>query len=239
MSVVAEIESRAVAGATGFGVAGHAIARVRSYLSTQHLFAAELFARLAADFEGDHAGGPQRIYLQHRAYAMGSVLESVAFLEAYVNEIYQDAAEGRASATDGLPDCAVAQLAAYWTDHARADLLVKYRMARLLVGAPAADAGRRPHDDVVYVIRLRNWLVHNKPRDRGDDSPDQLIDHVRGRFPENPFLGNAQVSWFPEHALSAGCAQWALASVRAFVDEFVTAIGCTRTHHRLEHDEQP
>ena len=30
----------------------------------------------------------------------------------------------------------------------------------------------------------------------------------------------------PDRALGAGCARWAVQTVRAFVDEFVAAMGC-------------
>jgi hypothetical protein len=192
------------------------------------------------DFERDHADGPQKIYLQHRAYVIGAVLEAVAFLESFVNEIIKDAADGHSGATAGLTDQAVVRLAASWQTIEGASVMDKYRMVRVLTDTPAADTGRRPHDDVVHLVRLRNWLVHNKPRDVGEDSPDKVIDHVRGRFPANPFLDSpGRVAWFPNHALSAGCASWATTSARTFAEEFVTAIGSTRRHHRQEFDETP
>ncbi len=226
--------------AAGIGFTGSVIGRARHYLSAQHLFAAEHFSRLAADYERAHVGDPQRIYLQHRAYVMGAVLEAVAFLESFVNETLKDAADGHTGATGGLADEVVARLAASWQTIEGASVVDKYRMVRVLADAPAADAGRRPHDDVVHLVRLRNWLVHNKPRDVGEDSPDKVIDHVRDRFPANPFLDSPQrVAWFPNHALSAGCAAWGVTSAHTFADEFVTAIGSTREHHRQSFNEQP
>ena len=152
---------------------------------------------------------------------------------------FEDASDGESGAVGGLSPDAVHRLAMYWGDHDMAKTLAKYRMARLLVGCELADTGSSPYDDVVHVIRLRNWLIHYKPRTVGEESPDTLIDHMRGRFVDNPLLGGAGATWFPDHALSAGCAAWAVQSVRAFVDEFAQVIGCTRPHHRLEHDEEP
>ncbi|MEA2202729.1 MAG: hypothetical protein QOI89_3409, partial [Solirubrobacteraceae bacterium] len=78
---------RATAGVvTATGLVGSVRAAVRSYYSTQHLWASQHFARLAADFERDHAGH-SRIFLQHRSYVIGAVMESVAFLEAFINEV--------------------------------------------------------------------------------------------------------------------------------------------------------
>ena len=232
-------EVGAMAGtATATGLISSARGSVRSYYSTQHLWAAQHFSRLAGDFERDHAG-QSRIFLQHRSYVMGAVMESVAFLEAFVNEVFKDASDGEPGAVGGLSPEVVRRLAMYWGDHNRAEALTKYRMARVLVGCEPADAGRSPHDDVVHVIKLRNWLIHYEPRTLGEESPDQRIDHIRGRFVDNPLLGRPGATWFPNHALSAGCAAWAVQSVRAFVDEFTQAIGSTRPHHRLAHDEQP
>ena len=108
------------------------------------------------------------------------------------------------------------------------------------IGCAAADRGARPYDDVVQVIKLRNWLVHYKPKTLSILSPEKILDHVRDRFAENPLLDAAGPNnWFPHHALSAGCAQWAVDSVQAFIEDFVKVTGSTRTHHTLEHDEEP
>lgn len=211
---------------------------VRSYFSGQHLWAAEHFARLAEEFEQERAGERQ-ILLQHRAYVMAVVMESVAFLEAFVNELLQDCADGASSATGGLSSDVIHELATYWADHDRDGTLVKYRMARLLATGQDVDTGRRPHDDVKYLIKFRNWLVHYQPRDIGQESPAKVIDHVRGRFDENPFLDPGGAAWFPDYALSASCARWTISSVRAYAKEFCEAIGSTRTQHLDEHDEKP
>ena len=215
------------------GFAGSATVRVRSYLSTQHLFAAEHFAKLAAGYEAAHSGKQPQISLTHRAYVMGAVLESAAFLEAFVNELLKDAADGHTGATIGLSEDAIARLKGAWPVIESASIVDKYRMVRVLVDAPPADAGARPHDDVVAVVKFRNWLMHNKPRDVGEDAPDKLIDHVRGRFEENPLLGGSdgRAAWFPNREVSASGARWAADSVRAFAQDFVSAIGSMREHH--------
>lgn len=231
--------SAGVGTASGSGWVDSIVALVRSYFSTQHLYGARHFARLAAQYEADHLG-ETRLSPQHRAYVMGSIMESAAFVEAYINEIYQDAAEGQPSAISGLAPEVVEKLATYWADHQKMQTLAKYRMARSLAGAPPADRGARPYDDVVYLIKLRNWLLRYRPKSLGETNPEKVIDHIRDRFAPSPLLsGDGGASWFPNHALSAGCAEWAVASSVAFVEEFVTAIGCTRPHHRLEHDERP
>ncbi|MFR9803138.1 hypothetical protein ACL02T_12645 [Pseudonocardia sp. RS010] len=221
------------------GLRGTAIALVQHYHSTPHLFAAEHFARLAKDFEDTHADKAQRIYLQHRAYVMGSIMEAVAFLESYINEIYQCAQDGKGSAISGLSESVVTRLGLLWPQLERSPILDKYAAARAIGDLAPVDRGRRPHDDVTYLLKLRNWLVHNKPRAVGEGSPHKIIDHVRGRFAENPLLPEmGKDSWFPDKALSAGCAEWAVESARSFVEKFIDDLGGTRSHHRLIHDEQ-
>jgi hypothetical protein len=45
--------------------------------------------------------------------------------------------------------------------------------------------------------------------------------------------------WFPDHALSASCAEWAVASCVAFVREFVTDLGITTSLLDLVWEEAP
>ena len=205
---------------------------MRSYLSTHHLWAAEHFTRLAVECEAAHTG-ESRFSIKNRAYVIGAVGESVAFLEAFINELYQDAADGGGNA-DGLSPDMVRLMAEYWrtTDNAKAvGVTKKYDMARAFAGHPRSDAGRRPHEDVTYLVKLRNWLVHYTPRTVSAEDPHTL-DHVRGRFADNALMAGGGNAWFPDHALGAGCAGWAVPSGRALVDEFVAVIGC-RANYRI------
>jgi hypothetical protein len=83
---------------------GSVTIQMRSYQSVQHLWAAEHFVRLAAECEAAHVGEP-RFSIRHRSYALGAVGEAVAFLEAFINELFQDAKD----ATDGVVGATAAQ----------------------------------------------------------------------------------------------------------------------------------
>ncbi len=231
----------AQAGVASLGaLVAHATGSIRSYYSSQHLWAAEHFVRLAASYECEHADA-ERISIQHRAYVMTAVSEAVAFLEAFINELYQDAADG-SGAADGLPPEMVRLMTEYWrsTDRGHSvEITKKYDMVRVFAAQPRADAGRRPNDDVKYLIKLRNWLLHYRPKTIGEKTPENVIDHVRGRFSDNPFLAGSGNLWFPDHALGAGCADWAVRSVRTFVDEFVAAVDCVANYQVVEWQEQP
>jgi hypothetical protein len=70
--------------------------------------------------------------------------------------------------------------------------------------------------------------VHYRPQSYSDDERDLRanVEDARARIVENALMAGSNNPWFPDKALGAGCARWAVQTVRAFVDEFVTAMGC-------------
>jgi hypothetical protein len=138
--------------AEGVGWVETATVSMRGYFSTQHLWSAEHSTRLAAELEAAHTG-EARFSIRHRSYVLGAVGEAVAFLEAFINELFQDAQDatktvpdpGAAMGVRGLSDDVVRLLAAYWnsTDEGeRVRALDKYDAARLFAGCPREDRGR-------------------------------------------------------------------------------------------------
>lgn len=78
--------------ATGYGSVPAPRVGVRGYRSTQHLWAARRAARETSELEGERAG-VHVPSIEVEASATNAVLLSVAFMEAFVNEILQDVAE--------------------------------------------------------------------------------------------------------------------------------------------------
>jgi hypothetical protein len=198
---------------------------MRGYFSTQHLWSAEHFIRLAAELEAAHTG-EARFSIRPRSYVLGAVGEAAAFLEAFVNELFQDAADatkadpvpGTAMRLRGLSDDLVRLTAAYWnsTDEGeRVRTIDKYDAARLFAGCPRQDRGRLPDQDVPRVIALRNWSVHYRPQSYSHDEPDlrAKVEDARARITENALMAGANNPWFPDKALGAGCARWAVQTV--------------------------
>ena len=92
------------------------------------------------------------------------------------------------------------------------------------------------------MIALRNWSVHYRPQSYSHDEPDlrAKVEDARARIAENALMAGSNNPWFPDKALGAGCARWAVLTVRAFVDEFVDAVGCAADCRDLSwYDEQP
>jgi hypothetical protein len=146
----------------------------------------------------------------------------VAFLEAAINELYQDSADGHPSYIGTLsPEC-IRLMSEMWrsTDRGRLEMFEKFDLARVLAGQQRFNRGGAPHQDAALLVRLRNYLVHYKPEGVSVDLPHKLGEALAGKFRGSALMRGAGNPWFPDHALGAGCATWAWRSARAFADEF-------------------
>ncbi len=80
-------------------------ANSRCYLSLRHLSAAGLFAQKSREIEGRaKLGDPvySGLLREHKASVISSIMLSTAFLEATVNELFADCAEGSKSCLEHL-----------------------------------------------------------------------------------------------------------------------------------------
>lgn len=210
-----------------------------SYLSSHWLWAAQHCARLAAQVEDVH-DGPSRHDVRHRAAVLASIQASIAFLEAAVNELYQDAVDGHGTTGDGylspLPEAAVKTMAELWrgTDSEKSmNILAKYQLMLASAGSQPLDHSAIPYQDVAAAIRLRNALVHYHPETLWTHAIHKLESQLRGRFPDNVLMVGAGNPWWPDHCLGYGCAQWVINSVRALSGEVLGRLGVTAYFERL------
>ncbi len=97
----------------GSGQLGVPTILTRSYFSSHYLWAAKHLAGLAGKTEEGHTGSP-RFDIGHRAYVVNSIMSSVAFLEAAINELYQDAFDGHESYIGLLPPQVRSLLGEFW-----------------------------------------------------------------------------------------------------------------------------
>ncbi len=203
----------------------------RVYVSQYHLWAAAHLARLAAERE---ANPPRQFDIQHRGYVMSSLLESVAFLEALILELLKDAAEDQNLEIIGvIPTIARAKMLIFWkAGERRASTLQKFQSALLCADKAAFDKGAQPYQDAQLVISLRNALVHFRPENTGVADTHDIEAKCRGKFPIHERL--AMNPWWPDQCLSAGCADWAVKSVRAFAGDFCTRMGFQPHYQRNE-----
>lgn len=211
---------------------------MRGYMANQHLWNARREAWLCGKREDMLVNQDERnIDRIHRSHAMTAALSAVAFLEAIVNEVWQDAADSKPGEhtpyTEGIPDNAVATMRELWNGKENAErmlsLLSKFQVALVCAGHDRMDKGAEPYQSVDVLVDLRNELVHFKPQWWHDDGRDEakfvkrLRDRLAGRENRQP-IGEP---WFPNKVLGAGCADWACSSVIGFAREWHGRMGLT------------
>lgn len=218
---------------------------VRIPLSPNHIFSAFHLAQLSKQVEVEGDPNDKATREEHRSYVIGSILASVAFLEAAINELFSAAADGDLGQLKLDTDLR-GGLAALWSiDNFRrgARLLEKYQCALQLAGKPLFDRGKNPYQDAKCLIELRNALVHFVPTttpisgEAGIEIPlDEFGKMLQGKFSENPWKPKyalisegpdpkpATWPFFPEGCLGSGCARWAAESAISFADQFFAVL---------------
>ena len=208
--------------------------------STQHFWSAQIFADHALELEREHSGGRREAdtYARHQAYASGCVLCCVAFLEAYINELFEHCALTLGGAPiDGLARDDQATLGRMWRRGiprtARYAVLEKYDIALDLLGKATFEPGVSPYQGASALVALRNALIHYEPDFYPVPGPGRPVDpaaapalekRLRGKFALNPFAREGY-GFFPDHCLSAGCCAWALEASFSFAMDFIGRMG--------------
>jgi hypothetical protein len=213
----------------------------RHYVAGQHLWSARHHARLCAELEAEKTG-KTAFDIQHRAYAVNAVLSAVVFLEALVNETFQDAADGNASRIVPLDHRCIERMGEFWNDPEApgqyARTLDKFQKALLLADRPQLDAGAAPYQDAKLLIGIRNRLVHFRPAwmTAGEESKEEA--QLKGKFVQNALMAGMGNPWFPDKCLGAGCAQWSWKTSLALADEWTKRLGIPRPY-QADNDSWP
>lgn len=208
---------------------------VRDYFTMEHLWNARHMAQLCADREQSLVGeGFRGIDRPVRAFAVGAILESVAFLEALINSVWQDAADDdpaeskRSHRLAGLSNQSIARLRELWrNDRVERSLSVtdKFQVALTCADQTPMRLGEDPGQTIAAVILFRNDLVHFKPTVQWTDEVHRLEQRLRPRLADNPLLETQP--WFPHHMLSASGARLAYEKSREFASLWWTQMGLT------------
>jgi hypothetical protein len=213
----------------------------RHYVAGQHLWSARHHARLCTKLEAEHMGKTP-FDIQHRAYAVNAVLSAVVFLEALVNETFQDAADGHASRIAPLDDRCIALMGEFWNASEAGGryvgILDKYQMALLFADRPRLDPGAAPYQDARLLIGIRNRLVHFRPafKSAGEESKEEA--QLKGKFEQNALMAGMGNPWFPDKCLGAGCARWSWKTSLALADEWTKRLGIPRPY-QADNDRWP
>jgi hypothetical protein len=223
------------------GVAYTPTVLMRVYYSSYHLWGAQHFASLAGEIE-DAYNGRSTFNIKHRAYVTNSLLSSVAFMEAAVNELYQDAFDEHSSYLSPLSQETRNLLADFWNmtekeNKSTISLLDKYQLALRFCGREPLSKGDSPYQEVESIVKIRNALTHYKPQSLGGDNVHRLEGRLRGKFQENKLMSGSGNPYFPDKVLGRGCADWAVASARTFTDKFFSEIEVVPNYQRVNFNE--
>lgn len=216
---------------------GFARVGVRQYYEGEHLWNARLGAHLCRLREDElvASGSYGVVDYPLRAFAVMAIQEAVAFMEARVNTIWQNAAdreEGNEAGDpllDGLTVETIVLLRELWK-HGRVKslpMLDKFDAALRTARKPGIDKSHGSlFQDVQPLTWLRNGLVHFTPETEWFDEPHRLRDALSHRVPGNPLMAGVQ-PWFPHQPLCAGVAEWAWQTCVAFVQDWDALMGLT------------
>lgn len=217
--------------------------------SVEHLRAAACLARKSWELEQKYdANASPAVLTEHRAYIVGAIMMSVAFLEAAINEFFLDACTGQLGRGNKFDAAAVKALADVWRGWncggKGVSTLEKYQRALALTGHDRLPEGESPYQDAYLVTKLRNALVHYKPElvtvwatDPRKDTQQKIEGMLRSKSFKNPFVAEAQ-PYFPNRCLSYGCARWTVQSVINFTDEFYKIVGLPIPYERVRSELQ-
>jgi hypothetical protein len=204
-------------------------------MASQHLWTARREAWLCRKRE-DQLLNDANLDRRHRSHAITAVLSAVAFLEAFINAVWQDAADSEPSKhyTSGIPDDALATMRELWNGKDQAErmlsLLSTFQVALVCAGHERINPGAEPFQSVDVLVDLRDFLVHYKPQWHWADEYPKFLGRLKDKITQQ--RENRQPighPWFPNKALGAGCADWACETSITFARTWHQSMGLT--HH--------
>ena len=198
----------------------------RDKLYRQHIFSANHFAERANTLEGREPGEiTQDERWRHRAYVTGAVFSAAAFLEASINELYLELQNLSQSGQPRLPPRELALLTRVWPDVVGSPVLHKYQVALSIADADSYDESRPPFIEAESLLRLRDALLSSTAEYEDRRGRQRTLEtRLRTKFAPSA-LASADVLWFPDRCLGAGCARWAVKTAQTFSDDFCLRMG--------------
>ncbi|MCX6355103.1 MAG: hypothetical protein NTZ78_09405 [Candidatus Aureabacteria bacterium] len=214
-------------------------------LSIQLIRSATLFAQKALEIESEclrKKEGKNEKNSEHASYVIGSIITATASLEANINEIFCDAARLGHGKLNKLTSDLMRKMWKHGIPRTSSfTILEKYEIALNLSNKDDFDHGKFPYQDVHLLIKIRNALMHYEPVPEliGEKSREKVKgiarceEAFRGRFDFNPLTGIGN-PFFPDKCLGFGCAEWAVKSCIAFVDDFSSRMGIESKFRRVK-----
>lgn len=221
--------------AKGVGLALSATPTARSYFSSWYLRTARRMADQAHSIENSSGDWPSD-GMEILELVTTAVIQSSTFLEAMINELFADAYDQHGLSGVGylapLDTKAIRLMATYWGESGGRDrTLAKYQLALSFADAPLLDIGCEPYQSADLLRKLRNRLIHYRPESIRPDTVAPLERALTRKYPSSRL--DTKGSWWPNRALSGGCARWACDSAHALADEFSSRMGIRPNYQRV------
>lgn len=201
------------------GLAGEDATWVRDRLSRHHIISAHHFAEGAKDIEAHGGDIPQDDKWRYRAYVTASVLSSVAYLSASINELYL---EVRKLSDSGEPQVRreLDLLIKAWPRISKVQVLQRYQLALSVADADQYNPDSMPYRDACNLVQLRDALLsYDAEWDDDSGKHHSLESRLINTFAPSPLM-SSQRPWFPDRCLGSGCAKWSVRTVQLFANDF-------------------
>jgi hypothetical protein len=207
---------------------------MRHYLAQHHLWTSRHAADRCRELE-TQLGIRRKRDIEHESFAITSILSGVAFLEALVNETFEDVGDpDYESYRKPALDSNIRKDMTNWASKKLrvAGLLEKYNAALRLAGAAPFIQQENPYHDVTLLIKLRKALMHFRPAWHDQGAIDELGNELSKRFTPSSLLPEEDGSpWVPVKALGASGAEWAYRTAEAFADDWIGRLGISENYH--------
>ena len=213
----------------------------REYLSTHHLYAAQMFAKMAEEIENssETVGGFNR---SHRSYVLSAVVLAACFMEAAINELLVDAQHGYAIYIKPLGNDVIGTLKdlCLTSKEIGVPVLCRYQKVLEVADRDPFNKGTKPYQDADGLVKLRNEFVHWTPKTQNEKNDHWTVKRFKRvkAFPPNALLAGKGNDYFPDHCLGAGCARWAIESALALTEEFFDRVDISPNYRRILDDTQ-
>lgn len=192
-----------------------------------------------------YTSGQIPIHSRHRAYVVSSIVSSVSFIEAAINEIigailhpeYSFPGYNRAINESKLNVNVIKRMNSE-LDISMSDwrYILKYQSLLVYSGAKTFKTGTEPLQSVKIVRKIRNYLIHYKPEmvKWNEFGKQTHIEHkigsaVQDKFELNPLVDETAV-FFPIRCLSSGCANWCIDTNVEFLKKFYSRLDISHPH---------
>lgn len=212
---------------------------IQLHFSDHHLITAVITADQARKIESNHETGSGSaghysdipVHVEHNAMVASSIISSFAYLEGFANETH-DTLRNQPEVRRVF--LAINELSS--TDFTQYQTLSKFQTMLTAAGCDPFSRGEAPFQEVEWVRKLRNYLIHYEPdivTNEGENETN-LENALRDRVDPNPLYAHEDETYLPRLALSYNCCEWAIRSVIDFNTEFRARIGDKREMPHLE-----